>query len=455
MLEQPTVKIPNSPQKSDVFHRYPRAGIRTAVAGEGPYIVDNSGNRYIDGSSGAAVSCLGHGHPRVEAAMKRQIEQLSFAHTTFFTSDPAEDLAALLADSAPGDLSKVYFTSGGSEAVETALKLARQYFIERGETSRHRIISRSQSYHGNTLGALAAGGNHWRRAIYTPLLVETMQVPAIYPYREKLNDETMEDYGRRIADEIEAAILREGPEDVMCFIAETVAGATLGTVPPPRGYFKRVREICDRYGVLLILDEVMCGMGRTGTLFACEQECVTPDIVTIAKGLGAGYASIGAMITSSAIFDTVFSGSGFFQHGHTYTGHPLACATALEVQKVIVEEDLLANVRRQAATLADALHERFSQHPNVGDIRGRGLFMSLEFVSDRKTKEPLDPEKQFASRLKAVALEEGLVCYPMGGLVSGLAGDHVMLAPPFVINESHIAEIVEKLESAIGRTLTP
>ncbi|MBW8637517.1 aspartate aminotransferase family protein [Hoeflea sp. WL0058] len=448
-----SVKNARPAGRSDVFHRFPRNDMATAAGGEGPYIFDTSGKRYIDGSSGAAVSSLGHGHPRIAEAMKRQIDHITFAHTSFFTSEPAEELASLLTDLAPGDLSKVYFTSGGSESVEAALKLARQYYVEKGETSRHRIISRAQSYHGNTLGALAAGGNLWRREAYTPLLLETIQTPAVYPYREKQDSETDEAYGRRVADELEAAILREGPENVMCFIVETVAGATIGTVPPPPGYFARIREICDKYGVLLILDEVMCGMGRTGTLFAFEQENIAADIVTLAKGLGAGYASIGATITTTKIYDTIVSGSGFFQHGHTYTGHPLACATALEAQKLIAEEDLLSNVRKQAANLEAALQSRFGQHPNVGDIRGRGLFQSLEFVSDRESKAPLDPSLKFASKLKAAGLAEGLLCYPMGGVIDGRSGDHAMLAPPFIVNESHIEEIVDKLDRAIDAAL--
>jgi adenosylmethionine-8-amino-7-oxononanoate aminotransferase len=434
---------------SEVFHRFPRHSMPEAAGGSGPYITDREGKRYIDGSCGAAVSSLGHGHPRITAALKRQVDELAFAHTSFFTSRAAEDLAAELARRAPGDLCRSYFTSGGSESVEAALKLARQYHFERGETGRHKIISRKQSYHGNTLGALAAGGNLWRRAMFEPLLVETVQVSTPYPYREKPEDESLEDYGAQLAAELEQTIAREGPETVMCFIAETVGGATLGTVPPPPGYFRQVREICDRHGVLLILDEVMCGMGRTGTLFACEQEDVMPDIVTLAKGLGGGYASIGAMMCTSRVYDTVVEGTGFFQHGHTYTGHPVACATALEVLKVLEDEDLLANVRTKGEALSRALHDRFGQHPHVGDIRGRGLFMSLEFVADRETKAPLPPDWKFGATLKQVALSEGLICYPMGGVIDGRSGDHAMLAPPFIVDDDHLQEIVEKLGRAV------
>ena len=438
---------------TSVFHRYPTVELPRVSGGEGPYLIDTDCKRYLDASGGAAVSSLGHGHPRIIRAMKEQIDRIAFAHTSFFSSDPIEELADMLAGSAPGDLNKVYFSSGGSEAIEAALKLARQYFLEKGEDTRHRVISRRQSYHGNTLGALAAGGNIWRRTAFAPLLIGTRQIAAMYPYRERAERESAFDYGQRIADELEAAILDEGPENVMCFLAETVAGATLGAVPPVEGYFARVRDICNRYGILLILDEVMCGMGRTGTLFACEQEGVTPDIVALAKGLGGGYVPIGAIMTTDTIYDAVVGGSGFFQHGHTYTGHILACATAREVLRIIRDDDLLANVNRQSEALFDALHRTFGQHPNVGNIRGRGLLAAMEFVADRETKRTFAPERKFAATLKHVALAQGLVCYPMGGLVDGARGDHVMLAPPFIIDESHVGEIVKKLRSAIETTI--
>ncbi|WP_173934548.1 aspartate aminotransferase family protein [Chelativorans sp. Marseille-P2723] len=438
--------------RTSVFHRYPAVTMPSAARGEGPYILDTNGKRYIDGSSGAAVSSLGHGHPRLTAAIKAQLDELAFAHTGFFTSQVAEELADLLTEAAPG-MDKVYFVSGGSEAVETAIKVARQYFVDKGEPSRRRIISRRQSYHGNTLGALAAGGNIWRREKFGPLLAEVRHISPCYPYREQRYDETEAAYGRRIADELEAAILSLGPQTVMCFIAETVGGATLGAVPPVEGYFTRIREICDRYGVLLILDEVMCGMGRTGTLFAYEQEGIVPDIVTLAKGLGSGYQPLGAMMTTRAVFETIVEGSGFFQHGHTYTGHITACAAGLEVQRIIRNEDLLSNVRLRGAQLADALQELFGNHPHIGDIRGRGLMLAMEFVADRSNKTPFDPNRKLATRLKAAALERGLICYPMSGLVDGVSGDHVMLAPPFIIDESHVAEIVDKLDAAITAVL--
>ncbi len=435
---------------SHVFPRQIKAPPPTAVAAEGCYITDASGKRYLDGSGGAAVSCLGHGDAEVTAAIKAQVDQLAFAHTGFFTSDPAEALADLLIAHAPGDLDRVYFVSGGSEAVEAALKLARQYHIENGEPGRQRIIARWQSYHGNTLGALATGGNAWRRAQFAPLLVEVSHIAPCYEYVERADGESAEDYGARAAQELEDEILRLGPETVMAFVAEPVVGATMGAVPAVAGYFRRIREICDRYGVLLILDEVMCGMGRTGHLFACEAEGVAPDILCIAKGLGAGYQPIGAMLCTGAIYDVIGRGSGFFQHGHTYLGHPVACAAGLAVVNAILERDLLRAVNRTSAQLFTALEDRFGQHAHVGDIRGRGLFIGLELVADRATKAPFDPARKLAASVKAAAFEAGLICYPMSGTRDGKHGDHVLLAPPFIYSEDHVAELVDKLDAAFA-----
>jgi len=435
---------------SHVFPRHCRTQPPTAVGGEGCYLIDSDGKRYLDGSGGAAVSCLGHGDAAVTAAIKAQLDRLAFAHTGFFTSEPAEALADLLIAHAPPGLERVYFVSGGSEATEAAIKLARQYFIEKGQPQRSRLIARRQSYHGNTLGALAAGGNAWRRAQFAPLLIDVSHIAPCYAYREQRADESLEAYGLRAADELEAEILRLGPETVMAFMAEPVVGATMGAVPPAPGYFRRIREICDRHGVLLILDEVMCGMGRTGSLFACEQDGVTADILCIAKGLGAGYQPIGAMLVSGAIYDAVAEGSGFFQHGHTYIGHPVATAAGLAVVRAILERGLVERVRTQGATLSAALHDRFGQHPHVGDIRGRGLFMGLELVEDRETKAPLDPARGTAAKIKKAAFEAGLICYPMAGTIDGKRGDHILLAPPFIIEDAQIGELADKLAGAVA-----
>jgi adenosylmethionine-8-amino-7-oxononanoate aminotransferase len=424
-----------------------------AVQGEGVYIVDRTGKQYLDASGGAAVSCLGHSDEQVIEAIKSQVERLEFAHTGFFSSVPAEALAELLIKEAPGSLDRVYFVSGGSEAVESAIKLARQYFIEIGQPSRHRIISRLQSYHGNTLGALAAGGNLWRREQFDPLMVETSHISPCYAYRGQQKDESEFDYGQRVANELEAEIQRVGEDQVMAFIAEPVVGATLGAVPAVDGYFRRIREICDQYGVLLILDEVMCGMGRTGSLYACDQEGVAPDILTIAKGLGAGYQPIGAMLCSDRIYQAIENGSGFFQHGHTYLGHPVACAAAHAVVKKIMDRRMLDRVLAQGVRLHKALLDKFGEHPNVGDIRGRGLFFGLEFVRDRDSKAPFPQQLAFHKNFKRIAFEAGLICYPMGGTIDGQQGDHVLLAPPFIIEVGHIDEIVDKLDKTLKATL--
>jgi adenosylmethionine-8-amino-7-oxononanoate aminotransferase len=436
-----------------ILHRQIHGTLPVAVRGDGVYIVDSDGKRYLDACGGAAVSCLGHSHPRVIEALKSQVDNLAFAHTGFFTSEPAEALADHLVARAPRGLEHVYFVSGGSEAVESALKLARQYFLEKGEPKRSQFIARRQSYHGNTLGALAVGGNFWRRQPFDPMLVDSQHVNPCYAYRDKLAEETDEDYGLRVANELKQRLEQIGAENVIAFIAEPVVGATAGALPAVAGYFKRIREICDQYGILLILDEVMCGMGRTGSLFACEADEVIPDIVTLAKGLGAGYQPIGAMMCSSRIYDTIRDGSGFFQHGHTYMGHSTACATALAVLQVIEEEQLLENVRQVGATLNSALHERFGQHPNIGDIRGRGLFRGIEIVADRATKEPLDPDCAIHQIIKRKAMSLGLMCYPGGGTIDGRRGNHILLAPPFIFTDSNVTELVDKLGTAVDAAL--
>ncbi len=443
----------NGLRTSHVFPRHCKAVLPIAVGGEGCYLIDSSGKRYLDGSGGAAVSCLGHSDRSVQEAVKDQMDKLAFAHTGFFTSEAAEELADLLVSKAPSGIDRVYFVSGGSEAVEAAIKLARQYFVEIGEPQRHRLIARRQSYHGNTLGALSASGNMRRRELFEPLLVECSQIAPCYAYREQNDDETLEDYGLRAANELQSEIERAGPENIMAFIAEPVVGATIGAVPPTPGYYRRIREICDRYGILLILDEVMCGMGRTGTLFACKQDGVAPDIVTIAKGLGAGYQPIGAMLCAGKIYDAIAHGSGFFQHGHTYIGHQAACAGGAAVLRAFEERNLVSRAQEQGQKLEAALYERFGQHPNVGDLRRRGLFRGIELVADRGTKRSFDPAHKVYAKIKSVALEHGLICYPMGGALEEVRGDHVMLAPPFIIEDAQIEELVDKLAVAIDTAI--
>jgi len=436
---------------SHVFPRNSNNLPPVGVTGDGVYLTDANGKSYLDGSGGAAVSCLGHGDKDVIDAIKTQLDSMAFAHTGFLSSQPAEALADLLIGHAPAGIDRVYFVSGGSEAVEAALKLARQYYVEIGQPERSKIIARKQSYHGNTLGALAVGGNEWRRAQFAPLLIDVSHIGPCYAYRGQRNDETTFDYGQRTANELETEILRLGPDQVMAFVAEPVVGATMAAVPAVDGYFKRIRQICDQYGVLLILDEVMCGMGRTGTLFASEHDDISPDICTIAKGLGAGYQPIGATLCTEKIYNAIADGSGFFQHGHTYVGHPVACAAALAVVTKLTRTGLVDQVGPMGQELTDMLHHAFGQNPIVGDIRGRGLFVGLEFVKDRETKAVIDPAHKFHAKLKAAAFDEGLICYPMGGTIDGKHGDHVLLAPPFISETHHLEELVEKLRAAVAR----
>jgi adenosylmethionine-8-amino-7-oxononanoate aminotransferase len=438
---------------SHVFPRDTRAEPPVAAGGDGIHLFDKKGKYYIDASGGAAVSSLGHGHPKIIEALKRQAETLAYAHTGFFSSDAAEELADTLIAHAPAGMDRVYLVSGGSEAIEAAIKMARQYFVEIGQKSRRIFISRRQSYHGNTLGALSAGGNEWRREPYRPLLIDIPLIAPCFAYRFKRDDESEDAYGRRVADELEAKILELGAENVAGFLAETVVGATTGAVTAVPGYFRRVREICDRHGILLILDEVMCGMGRTGTLHACTAEGVVPDLLVLAKGLGAGYQPIGAVLVQKRIYDAFVNGSGFFQHGHTFAAHPMACAASLAVQKVLIKDKVLNRVAPLGETLQAALLQRFGNHHHVGDIRGRGLFQAIELVEDRATKKPFDPARKLHARIKREAFARGLMVYPMGGTIDGRLGDHVLLAPPFITTEAQIGEIVSVLGEAVDAAL--
>ncbi len=420
-----------------------------AAFGRGAWITDTAGRRYLDACGGAAVSCLGHSHPRVVAAVERQLRAVPFIHYGFFRNEPAEALAERLVAAAPPGMAKALFFQGGSEANEAALKLARQYFVELGEPGRDLFVARRQSYHGNTLGALAVSGHLGRRELYEPLLARAAFIAPCYAYREQRAGETAAEYGRRAADELEAAILAAGPRRVAAFIAETVVGATLGAVPAVPGYFTRIREICDRHGVLLILDEVMCGTGRTGTLFACEAEGVAPDIVTLAKGLSAGYQPLGAMLLSRRIDEALATHSGRYRHGQTYVNHAMGCAAGLAVLDAIAEEGLLANVRERGAELAARLAGRLAAHPNVGDIRGRGLFLAVELVADRGSKSPFPARHGLAGRVKDEAMARGLMIYPMSGTVDGRTGDHVIIAPPYTVTGDEIGEIVTRLADAL------
>ncbi|MEM8597626.1 MAG: aspartate aminotransferase family protein [Pseudomonadota bacterium] len=445
-----------------VFPRHTKAHLPVIARGDGCYLFDDNGKRYLDACGGAAVSCLGHSATAVTEAAKAQLDAIPYAHTSFFTSRPAEALADRLIERASEGIERVYFVSGGSEATEAAMKLARQYWLEKGEGARRHVIARWQSYHGNTIGSLSASGNRWRRGQFEPMLSGAMHhIDPCHYWRFAEDGESPEAYGRRVADSLDKKIRELGTDTVAAFIAEPVVGATMGAVPAVHGYWTRIREICDAHGVLLILDEVMCGMGRTGTLFANESvadgaegtESVRPDIVCIAKGLGAGVQPIGAMLCSGEIYRTIEAGSGFFQHGHTYLGHPTACAASLAVMDEIEGRDLLASVRARGAELQAALEAAFGQHAHVGDIRGRGLFRGIEIVTDRSTKETFDPALGVAAKLKKAAFARGLMVYPMGGTIDGRHGDHVLIAPPFILESGQIAEIVEPLKAALDGVL--
>ena len=436
-------------ENSNILPRHNSYELPIAAYGDGCYIIDKNGKKYLDGSCGAAVSCLGHSDQTINDAIIKQTEKLAFSHTSFFTSEPAEELARVLSKNSPTGLDKVYFVSSGSEAIEASLKLAKQYFIEIGKPKKHKVISRRQSYHGNTLGALAVGGNVWRRSFFEDLLIKTSLISPCYKYRHQDNSESEIEYGLRIADELEEEIIHLGPDNVMAFIAETVVGATAGALTPVEGYFKRIREICTKYNVLLILDEVMCGMGRTGTLFACDEEKIIPDIITIAKGLGAGYQPIAAMICQNFIYEAISQGSGFFQHGHTYLGHPIACAASLAVVNKLLKENFPEQVRKKGEYLQKHLEITLSQNQYIGDIRGRGLSRGIELVQNRETKEPFPKNLNIAGKIKKKALDLGLICYPMQGTVDGTVGDHILIAPPFIISENEMNEISQKLKTTI------
>ncbi len=441
---------------SSILHRTLELTPPTAVGGKGNYLIDHVGKRYLDACGGAAVSCLGHDNAKVREALKAELDNIAFAHSGFFTNRPAEELAQFLIDRAPQGTGqgRIMYLGSGSESMEAALKLARQYYLERGEPQRSNIIARAPSYHGNTLGALATGGHAGRREPFQPLLMNVSHIDAAYEYRMRREGEAEADFALRMANLLEEEIQRLGNETVMAFVAEPVVGASLGTQPAPSGYFKRVREICDTYGVLFIADEVMCGMGRTGSLFALEQEGIAADITTLAKGLGAGYQPIAAVMAAENVICTIKDGSGTLWNGHTYMSHAIATAGALAVQQVIEEENLLSNVRKRGEHLREGLQTRLGQNPHVGDIRGRGLFWTAELVQDRATKQPFDVTLGLATKIQKTALDLGLMCYPSQGCADGTQGDHVLLAPAYNSTSEEIETICNLITQAIETALS-
>jgi len=428
---------------SKILHRIIGAKVPQIVSSSGIYLRDTSGRDIVDASGGAAVACLGHSHPKIIAAMEAQMASVCYVHSGSFTTPVVEELGRVMAENAPDTINHTYLVSGGSEAVESAIKLARQYHVETGSPDRRHVIARRQSYHGNTFGALSASGHRARRKIYEPMLVPFHHVDPCYFYRHAEPGETPEDYGRRAADSLEVKIAELGTENVAAFIAETVVGATLGAATAEAGYFRRIREICDKHNVLLILDEVMSGLGRTGTMHAFEQEGIVPDMVTLAKGLAGGYQPIGAVMIEDRVFGALARGSRAFQHGLTYSGHPVAAAAALAVQQEIAEQDLLSNVGEMGNRLASGLKTRLEANPYVGHFRGRGLLQAFELVADRDTKAPFDASLKINERLKDTAMDLGLMIYPSGGCADGVNGDHLLIAPPFNVTADEIDKIVD------------
>lgn len=413
----------------------------------------SEGRTIIDGCAGAAVSIIGHGNEEVHAAMMQQASKAGYVHTQAYTTAAAEELADFLLQGNPHRLDKVFFVGSGSEAVESALKLARQYHFESGELERVHILSRRQSYHGSTLGAMSVSHHLARRAPFEAICYpHVSHLTPPYGYRYRRQDESEAEFGERLLRELEAEIVGIGPGRVMAFIAETVMGATAGCVTAPAGYYKGVRALCDRYGILLILDEVMSGTGRTGTFFAFEQEGIVPDIVTAAKGLGGGYGAMAAIYIHKRVVDVLRRGSKSFNHGHTYQSHPIACAAALAVQRIVRREGLVERCRQMGRLLGQLLESELGDCRCVGDIRGRGLFWAVEFVSDRQTKEPFAAEVGFGARVQQAAFRAGVAVYPGAGTADGLRGDHVLLAPPLTVTEEQLRTVCRVLRQAVCET---
>ncbi len=419
--------------------------------GKGVFLNDREGRTYLDACGGAAVSCLGHGDGEIAAAVFAQMRDVAYVHSSFFTSQATELLGdRLVGLCGPWARSALFFSSG-SESMEAALKLARQYHLERGEPHRVHVIGRTLSYHGATLGALGFGGLENRKVAFAPWFSNDHRslVQTCYPYRYKRPDETDAEYGGRLAAELELEIQRVGAARIAAFVAETVAGATIGAVPPVDGYFRHVRDICNRHGIILILDEIMCGMGRCGSWLACHDEGVEPDIVCVAKGLGGGFQPVGAMVVSSRVHSVLEAGSRSFMHGQTYMGHATVCAAALAVIEKLDRLKLVRRVADRGPVLGQLLREALGGHAHVGDIRGRGFFWAVEFVEDRATKQPFNSGGAVATRIKAAAMEKGLLCYPGGGNLPGGCGDHILLSPPFITSDEQLEQIAAKLKDAI------
>ena len=441
--------------RSSVFRRSFRKEFPVAVRGQGVYVSDSTGQKYLDLAGSAAVNFIGHGVPEISAAMAEQAAKLEFVHTSQFTTPVAEEYAQELLAFAGEHFAggAVYFTSGGSESIETALKLARQYQVEIGQAKRYQILSRQQSYHGATLGALSVSGNKRRREIYLPMVREFPHIGMPYCYRCDFDcTDGCRNCGLQYAAELQR-VIEAAPGEVAAFVFEPVSGATLGAVVPPPGYLQSIADICRRHGVLLIADEVMTGMGRTGRNFAVEHWDIQPDILVTAKGLSSGYAPLGAVIASSKIVDAFADGSGAFLHGFTYNAHPISLAAGRAVLHYLQQKNLVrAADSEQQATPAGAFKRVLAtllSEESVGDVRGIGLLWAIEFVADKNTKRPFPADFGFSSKVGAAALKRGLLVYPMQGSVDGISGDHILLAPPAIITTEQISWSVEQLSASI------
>lgn len=409
---------------------------------------DMDGNRYLDAVCGAMVSNIGHSHPKVLGAMQAQMEKATFAYRLHFENDAAENLAHRLADLAPGDLERVFFVSGGSEAVESCIKMARQYALAVGEPQRYKIISRFPSYHGSTLGALGLTGYAPMTAPFAPMMQEQPKIatPRTYLHRDGRSEEEL---GLYYANQLEEEILRQGPETVLAFIMEPVGGASTGALVAPDNYYGRIREICDQYGILLIYDEVMTGGGRTGHYFAADHWGIEPDLIAVSKGLAAGYAPLGAMLAPDRLVEPVLDAGGFI-HGFTYAGNPIACAAGNAVLDVLKEEKLYENARSGGAMLKASLVELAERHPIIGDVRGKGMLLAMELVGDRETMAPLPPSAMAAARLTDIAYEKGLILY-WRRTRGGTEGDHIMVCPPLTLRSNSFSEILEPLDESLSQ----
>jgi adenosylmethionine-8-amino-7-oxononanoate aminotransferase len=427
-------------------------GLPKVVRARGSYLWDTSGKQYIDGSGGPAVYCLGHANAEVNAAVMAQMDAIAHAYRYNFTSDALEELTEIIRTHVGGTLREMVYVTSGSEAVESCLKIALQYHTANGQKSRRKFISRQRSWHGNTLGALGVSGFAERTAAYEGAFIPSIKLSPANAYRP-ISGATAETVGAACATELEAAILREGAETIAAFIFEPVVGAAGGCVPAPDGYAKLVREICTRHGVLMIADEVMCGAGRTGTWRALERDGVEPDLMSVAKGLAAGYVPLGVAICTTAVWEVIRAKDGAFGTGHTFTGHTSACAAGVAVQKIIARDGLLARVAANESRIKGWLSDALSGVDAVGDIRGRGHFICAELVADRATKQPFDADAKLSLKIREQAMQNGLVCYPVSGNVDGVRGDIVILAPPYNCSDAELTEIVDKCATSIRQVL--